>query len=471
MSRLLVVAAAALLLCVAGVSAGELGVPPLPSGLAGSSRAADLPAQVAVPQRSAKATPCTGYARQDNCVGNPPLAPGPLPSCAGFSGPLPANTTAFAVIGDYGLDGQCMAQVAALTLKLQQQFGEFAFIMTLGDNGYWTGTCQAYNTGVGKYYASFLPGGVAPSHCTDPSKKKNRILTELMASNAHLRDKRAFEEHQALVLQQQARIGLGPAVHAATEERTNRLLEELLLNATAIGKARGMAAAPRFYPSLGNHDWTTYGNVQHTMPYFQYFGYLASLPPASMASGQFYQVMSPIPGVELFSINSNLGNPSSSPSDRALHLRMVAWLEGAVRNSSAPFKLVYFHHPPFSTAEHDALSPWMDLDYEGWGVSMVLVGHEHTYERFIVSRDGGKTNMPYILNGLGGHPWTYQIEGCPAAKGSQFRYNKFHGMQLAIHSFDEKLQKEKIDFCFYTLEDGGKLVDSVELQAGPGKQQ
>ncbi len=80
---------------------------------------------------------CTAYARQDNCVGNPPLRPDALPACGSFAGPLPANTSAFAIIGDFGLDGECMAQVAALTLKVQQQFGHLEFVMTLGDNAYW----------------------------------------------------------------------------------------------------------------------------------------------------------------------------------------------------------------------------------------------------------------------------------------------------------------------------------------------
>jgi len=438
----------------------------LSTRLAAAGAETDAPAQVLKPVRTAKDAPCTGYARQDNCVGNPPLTPGPLPPCAGFTGPLPANATAFAIVGDYGLDGQCMAQVASLVLKLEQQFGTLAFLMTLGDNAYWTGACESLETGVGKYYKTFLPGQVAPK-CTDPlsqltSKKRAAAADE---TNPHLKEMRAFEAHQALVREQQAAAGLSHHAQKASETRTMKLLHELQANATL--QFKGQDAPVRFYPALGNHDWTTYGTEQSTMPYFQYFGYLAALEPASLAAGQFYRVMSPIPGVELYSLNSNLGSGSSPQPQKDLFPQMVNWLKNALLNSTAPFKLVYFHHPPFSTAQHDTLSPWMDLDYESWGVSAVLVGHEHAYERFVLSKDGGKTTMPYVLNGLGGHPWTYQIDNCPVAADSQFRYNAYHGAQLAIHSFDEKTGQDKIDVCFYSLEDGGKVVDNFEIAPTP----
>jgi hypothetical protein len=82
--------------------------------------------------------PCNTYARQDNCVGNPPISPNPLPACGPISTVTP-NTTVFAIVGDYGLDGNCESQVHGLVMKLQQQFGTLSFIMTTGDNAYWVG--------------------------------------------------------------------------------------------------------------------------------------------------------------------------------------------------------------------------------------------------------------------------------------------------------------------------------------------
>lgn len=80
--------------------------------------------------------PCTTYASQDNCVGSPPVTSGTLPACGNFTGAT-SNATVFGILGDYGLDGNCESLVVQLVAKLQQQFGEFAFIMTTGDNAYW----------------------------------------------------------------------------------------------------------------------------------------------------------------------------------------------------------------------------------------------------------------------------------------------------------------------------------------------
>jgi hypothetical protein len=80
------------------------------------------------------------------------------------------------------------------------------------------------------------------------------------------------------------------------------------------------------------------------------------------------------------------------------------------------FNIVFFHHPPFTTAKRDPASPWMAQPYAAWGADLVLMGHEHVYERLSV--DG----IPYIINGLGGYPKVYNIDECVPDQHSQFRY-------------------------------------------------
>jgi hypothetical protein len=381
--------------------------------------------------------PCTTYARQDNCVGNPPISPQPLPSCGRFSGPA-ANTSVWGIIGDFGLDGLCEQQVHALVMKLQSQFGTLDFLMTLGDNAYWSGSCASLESSVRQYYSSFLPNnGSAP--CTDPMKSHSRGYV-----NPHWVDS---------------------TLHMEEEERLKAVKEQV---DGRIAHAQEHGVDPvRFYPAMGNHDWSTYHADPVHMPYFQFFPYLLDIDQSNDGKGQFYKT-SPLPGVELYSLNSNLGDPSASPTEQDLFQDMVTWLKGSLMNSTAAFKLVYFHHPPFCTAQHDPLSPWMDLDYEDWGASAVFAGHEHVYERMLLNRptaNGQSPTMPYVVNGLGGHPWTYTIDGCPAYPGSQFRYNAYHGAQLVIQSWDESLQREKLDLCFYSLENGGSLIDQFEIVA------
>lgn len=115
------------------------GAPAAPAGESRSSLGASKPQLFTpLPMPYTRADPaCTAYARQDNCVGYPTLRTDALPPCGSFAGPLPRNASAFAIIGDYGLDGNCASLVAALLMRLQKQFGELQFVMTTGDNAYW----------------------------------------------------------------------------------------------------------------------------------------------------------------------------------------------------------------------------------------------------------------------------------------------------------------------------------------------
>ena len=62
----------------------------------------------------------------------------------------------------------------------------------------------------------------------------------------------------------------------------------------------------------------------------------------------------------------------------------IQWLEKELQSSGSDWKIAYFHHPMYSSAYHgpavevrNALEP-LFLKY---GVSVVLAGHEHVYER------------------------------------------------------------------------------------------
>ena len=74
-------------------------------------------------------------------------------------------------------------------------------------------------------------------------------------------------------------------------------------------------------------------------------------------------------------------------------------------------RFVFFHHPPFCTAQHDELADWMDLPFDKLGATAVFSGHQHVYERIM------RNNMPYIVNGLGSsclsvHVWCVLFVYC-----------------------------------------------------------
>lgn len=96
----------------------------------------------------------------------------------------------------------------------------------------------------------------------------------------------------------------------------------------------------------------------------------------------------------------------------------------------------------------------MRWPYAQWGASVVFAGHQHVYERLGVDpTSGGPGNFPYIVNGLGGHSWLYEIHNCTADEHSKVRYNTAHGAMWGIAT------ETSLDLCFYSIENGGTLVD------------
>ena len=185
----------------------------------------------------------------------------------------------------------------------------------------------------------------------------------------------------------------------------------------------------RFFPALGNHDWRT----SDLEPYLEYF----TLP----GNERYYDVRwGP---VHAFAIDSDDEEPDGRDSDSI----QARWLRGALAQSDAPWKLVYLHHAPYSSSEHGSTEV-LQWPFATWGANAVLAGHDHIYER--IGRDG----ISYFVNGLGGHPNTYEIDS-PVA-GSRVRFNQSHGA-MRIHATESR-----IVFEFVTVE--GKVVDRVELE-------
>jgi hypothetical protein len=212
-----------------------------------------------------------------------------------------------------------------------------------------------------------------------------------------------------------------------------------------------------FFPSLGNHDWETVRPAKHykygrPYPYLNQFSYLAKHSPKSTppVEGRYYQVAIKN-RVELFALDSNFQEPDGTCCDS----KQARWLKSALGRSTVPWKLVYFHHPPFSTAKVDFPGVWMRWPFKQWCASAVLSGHEHVYER--LEFDG----LPYFINGLGGNPWTYMLESCPVEAGSIVRYNATPGAMLVVAN------SQQIEFCFYSTANPNHPVDKYRMVGKP----
>ena len=129
----------------------------------------------------------------------------------------------------------------------------------------------------------------------------------------------------------------------------------------------------RIRPTPGNHDYGTKGAAG----YFGYFGDAAGDPDEGWYSydlGHWHVV----------SLNSECRRVGGcDPNDP-----QATWLVADLRRNSETCQLAYFHRPPFSSGRYGDPGRNIDRMRVLWrilydhGVEVVLVGHEHSYERF-----------------------------------------------------------------------------------------
>ncbi len=77
------------------------------------------------------------------------------------------------------------------------------------------------------------------------------------------------------------------------------------------------------------------------------------------------------------------------------------WLRHEVCSSTAPVKIIYGHQPPFSTGLHGSSVAVREMVHpvaRDCGVTLVLSGHDHLYER-----SSAIEGVTYIVTGGGGH--------------------------------------------------------------------
>lgn len=186
----------------------------------------------------------------------------------------------------------------------------------------------------------------------------------------------------------------------------------------------------RFYPALGNHDWNS-GNID---PYLAYF---------RLPGNERYYEFEQGP-VHFFILDSDEREPDGHTADS----QQARWLQEKMAASSAPWRLVILHHPPFTSSLWRGDNPAAQWPYTAWGASATIAGHEHYYERLQVE------GIPQFVNGLGGRAKINRF-GWPSA-GSEVRYNQDHGAMLVT------ADPACINYAFFNI--NGTLIDSLTIR-------
>jgi len=183
----------------------------------------------------------------------------------------------------------------------------------------------------------------------------------------------------------------------------------------------------RFFPSLGNHDWVTAG----ANPYLEYF---------HLEGNERFYEFSWGP-VDFFAVDSD----SNEPDGVAASSEQARWLKERLEASEAPWKIVYMHHPAYSSGTHGSVT-WMRWPFREWGATAVLSGHDHVYERLMI--DG----LPYFTNGLGGGP-IYSFVNI--LEGSQIRYNADYGAM--------RVEANSGEMTFQFINRRGEVIDTYGI--------
>ena len=133
-------------------------------------------------------------------------------------------------------------------------------------------------------------------------------------------------------------------------------------------------AKVKFYAALGNHD----AREQARYKLF------------NMEGKTYYTFKAPDEDVRFFALESDYPKPEQ-----------IAWLEKELDGSSEKWKIPYFHHPLYSSGERHGsdltLRRILEPIFIKHGVTVVLTGHDHFYER-IKPQNG----IVYFVVGSGG---------------------------------------------------------------------
>lgn len=181
-------------------------------------------------------------------------------------------------------------------------------------------------------------------------------------------------------------------------------------------------AGVKFYASLGNHD----------NPNERFY------KPFNMGEKRYYSFKKG--NAEFFALDSNYMDPEQ-----------LAWLDKALHDSSAAWKICYFHHPLYSDGKFHGpdtdLRARLEPILQSGGVRVVLAGHEHLYER--IKPHGG---IYYFVLGNSGE---LRLHGLKASSDTAMSFDTDRDFMLMEIAGDQ--------LYFQTISRTGETVDSGEI--------
>jgi len=243
--------------------------------------------------------------------------------------------------------------------------------------------------------------------------------------------------------------GLGDLTLSSLDQVVGKYFQEFIF--PYIGSYGSGGDAQALHVCLGNHDFDPVGRRALELQYF------------NLAKSYYTVVKGP---VQFFLYDSGYDSSqvNQEPDGIALGSVQALWLQAQLALSTAQFRVVVLHHPPFTSCKSSILVPplagdgtlsypALRLPFKDWGADAVISGHAHLYERLL--HDG----IPYIINGAGGRSGTMPEEPALFADTLQpesvVRYNSAFGAQRCVVDCSS-LTMQFINF-------DGELIDEVVI--------
>jgi calcineurin-like phosphoesterase family protein len=186
-----------------------------------------------------------------------------------------------------------------------------------------------------------------------------------------------------------------------------------------------------FHAALGNHDVKKGREAQINYPKF------------NMGGRGYYSFAKGDGLVEFFALDST-----------RFEARQRQWLDEALQASPAKWKVAYFHHPLYCSADKHGsdfdLRTQVEPLFVKYGVDVAFSGHDHVYER-IVPQQG----IQYFVSGTGSKPRRGDLKrDTPFFAAGNDQISSFMSIEVTPERFN-----------FKTIDATGKIIDSGELSS------
>ena len=186
-----------------------------------------------------------------------------------------------------------------------------------------------------------------------------------------------------------------------------------------------LGAGVNFYAALGNHD----------DPNQRFY------KPFNMNGERYYSFKAPEGSARFFALDSNY-----------VDQKQLAWLEKELSSSDSQWKIAFFHHPLYSSGEKhgsdEALREQLEPLFVKYGVSLVLAGHEHFYER--IKPQKGITHFV-------------------AGSAAKLRRGNIGNSEITAKGYDQGyafvlMEIDGDTLQFQTVTEAGKVIDQGTIQ-------